>query len=97
MVPALPSFVFGVGLGFWVGLGCSGCGVFVLVVAGWRYGYYDLLLQSIGDCLALSWNLPPVTFIGKDLSVSFAGVFCFGFVPVLFLWSFPLQLLETDA
>ena len=89
----------------WLGLGW----VFVLVlvvlvveclsllVAGWRYWVLDLLLQSIGDCLALSWNLPPVTFIGKDLSVSFAWVFCFGSVPVLLLWSFPLQLLETDA
>ena len=61
---------------FLVGLGWSGfwgscpCGS----LTGPASGYYDRLWQSIGDCLALLWNLPPVILLGKDLSVAFACV-----------------------
>ena len=69
---------FLVGGWFWVlvGLGWSGfwglcpCGS----LAGPAFGYYDRQWQSIGDCLALLWNLPPVILLGKDLSVAFACV-----------------------
>ena len=55
-------------------------------------GYFDCPLQSPGDCIALPWKLPPVKFIGKDLSVGFAGWFGL-LVPVL-RWPFPLRFLR---
>ena len=61
-------------LGLWVGLGCllgffwgfCCCGL----TAGPAFGFFDRQLQSLGDCIALQWNLPPVKLFGKDLSVA---------------------------